>query len=93
MNKLSWLLAIFPIGLTAIGYWLLSTGELKEINYHIQQLKRGRFFALVACDVHSCGFVTGAGLAVGREDAKQLAAQQAAQVLKGWLKRDLFDIL
>ena len=38
--------------------------------------KRGRFFALVACDVHHCGFVTGAGLAVGREDAKQLAAQQ-----------------
>eukprot|EP00435_Cladocopium_sp_Y103_P018188 s2182_g4.t1 len=56
-------------------------GELKEINYQIQQLKRGRFFALVACDVHHCGFVTGAGLAVGREDAKQLAAKQALERL------------
>lgn len=56
-------------------------GELKEINYQIQQLKRGRFFALVACDVHHCGFVTGAGLAVKREDAKQLAAKQALERL------------
>ena len=47
----------------------------------IQQLKRGRFFALVACDVHHCGFVTGAGLAVGREDAKQLAAKQVPPVV------------
>jgi hypothetical protein len=52
---------------------------LKEINYQIQQLKRGRFFALVACDVHHCGFVTGAGLAVKREDAKQLAAKQVGK--------------
>ncbi|CAJ1434715.1 unnamed protein product [Effrenium voratum] len=52
-------------------------GELTAVSYHIQQLKRGRFFALVACDVHECGFVAGAGLAAAREDAKQLAAQQA----------------
>ncbi|CAK9118375.1 unnamed protein product, partial [Durusdinium trenchii] len=56
-------------------------GELNDINYTIQQLKRGRFFALVACDVHHCGFVAGAGLAVKREDAKQLAAQQALERL------------
>ena len=31
----------------------------------------------MTCDVHHCGFVAGAGLAVGSEDAKQLAAQQA----------------
>ncbi|CAE6944453.1 unnamed protein product [Symbiodinium sp. CCMP2456] len=53
------------------------SGQLAQVKYTVQQLKRGRFFALVTCDVHQCGFVAGAGLAVGSEDAKQLAAQQA----------------
>ena len=53
-------------------------------SLRIQQLKRGRFFALVACDVHHCGFVTGAGLAVGREDAKQLAAKQVVLGGDAW---------
>ena len=37
------------------------------------RLKRGRFFALVACDVHECGFVAGAGLAAAREEGLRLS--------------------
>ena len=44
-----------------------SVDAVQRRKYTVQQLKRGRFFALVTCDVHQCGFVAGAGLAVGSD--------------------------
>lgn len=54
-------------------------GKLVEVNYRSKQLKGGRCFVLVECDVQGCGFVAGTGLAKSEDTAKQLAAKQALE--------------